>query len=198
MPQNFFFSILSNVSSKYSRNFWACPPLSGPQNHSFHEHERTQNELTVDCVTSYVPCLTTWSCWCLWRCTSFSGTTGKYRKLPDWFPLWSMWVLCLVFSGLGLLVQEAVALLMIILKCSLPGQCGPNSNKQTNKHLNSPAKTQTLLIISWRNFLFGWHSALPIYPITLRRINYSACFRFGCPVSATLMLFGLGWGSISF
>lgn len=33
-----------------------CSSLSGPQNHSFHEHEGVQNELIVDCIVSYIQC----------------------------------------------------------------------------------------------------------------------------------------------
>lgn len=33
-----------------------CSSLSGPQNHSFREHERVQNEVIVDCIVSYVHC----------------------------------------------------------------------------------------------------------------------------------------------
>lgn len=58
---------------------------------------------------------------------SFSGITRKYRKPSYWSPLCpcGSCLQCNCSSGLGLLIQEAVALLMIMLKCPLPGWYGP-------------------------------------------------------------------------
>lgn len=64
--------------------------------------------------------------------------------------------------------------------------------KQTKPQL---LHRNTNTVILW-SLLFGWHSALQIHPITLKVINFDACFNFS-PISATLMLFGLWWGKMA-
>lgn len=153
MPQKKIFFNLSNIFLSIYRNFWKCPSFSGLQNHSFRERERMQ--IAHWTVLSSVPCLMKtillvsvkmhhhfleW----VWNTgnwyTSFPcGPSGSY--------LW-----CDCSSGIGLLVQEAAALLMIILKFPPLGQCGPNRNKQQqlktptlckNKHGYSMEKSLT-------------------------------------------------------
>lgn len=126
--QNFFESY-QKFFSKNLRNFGDYPSLSGPQNHSFHKHERMQNELIVNCIASYVQSLVTPVCLVSVKIhRNFLELLENARSSHAGFPGGprGSCLQCNCSSGLGLLVQEAIALLMIILKFPLLGQLRPN------------------------------------------------------------------------
>lgn len=88
-----------------------------------------QNELIVNCVVSYVQSLmtTVWLESVKIHC-NFLQLLENARSSHTGFPggPHGSRLQCNCSSGLGLLVQEAIALLMIILKFPLPGQHRPN------------------------------------------------------------------------
>lgn len=110
--------------SSFSSIPWSfeCSSLSGPQNHSFREHERVQNALMVVGTVSCIPCPMT--CGVCEKAPQSSGISGKYWKPHSAFPCgpWRSCLQCNCSSGPGLSVQEAVALLMIILRSPLVEQ----------------------------------------------------------------------------
>ncbi|KAF6130889.1 hypothetical protein HJG60_007846 [Phyllostomus discolor] len=128
MPQNFL-KILSIVFPDIPATV-ECSLLSSLQRRRLQGHERTQKEPTVDCVMSWV-CPTSTDAVLLVSVRVphnlqelLENTRSSHPGSPCGPRNLVFSVNCL--SRLGLSVQEAVALLMTILKFPLLGRCGPN------------------------------------------------------------------------